>query len=174
MAELLAGGEGGVAICPHELRLSGDLFPGHASHVGKPEQPHGQADEGDPDELTFGEELDGRYVSVQGRLQQEYVRPALMVADHQIPPVPVEMLGALPLHVHLAQPEEAEAGSIRSDPTVDDPAVELAAEPPFERRRAHRTHGCDQEQRDAQRDGVQRHQRRCQYAFQERHETLLS
>ena len=76
-----------LLIVASQTGVAGECFAAIATHVGESEQPHRDPEEWNPDQLLFDEELERRDTSQKRILQDENVRPALMIRDHDVPAI---------------------------------------------------------------------------------------
>ncbi len=114
--ESFAGVADVLAIRVFEIRILGDLSLGGAFQIGEAKNVHAETDEGYPDELCLGEELDRRQSVPKDCLQHEDVGPTLMIRDHQIPLVFRHAFLAFPFNPHFRGSEDSEQPAIEAGP----------------------------------------------------------
>ena len=126
--ETLACFKGVVAIVVPQLRIGFELFTGNPSHIGKTQKPHGDTNEGHPDELLFGKKFDCGYDTTEVGLQHDDVGPTLVIADHQIPLVCGQLVSFRPRDLEVRQPQRFIHPAVVAGPGAVDP-VKVLVEP---------------------------------------------
>ncbi len=152
----LAGPARAGQILAALFRVLGQVFLAESLHEGKLQRPPAQADHRHPDQLLLEEELEKRHAPVELVLQHENVRPALVVAGHQVGVMHVDLIQAL--HVPADRANQIHPEAVHRDPGLGDPVHAEAQAALYRWNGKRQLEQRQGEQRPAPEQGIERQQ----------------
>ena len=150
------------------LPISGPPAP----HVRKAQQPHGQAQQRDPDEFLLGKEFQRRHDAAKGVLQQDDVGPGLMIGNDQVAPVQAHRFRQLHAQFQPVQSERRGHHAIATHPAVYHPIHPAVQTLPQAGKRQQHAHQPHEVERCAPDGSIQSQEGRRQGAAQKIHSSV--
>ena len=139
-------------VAPAELRVARDLAAVVAAHEREIQRPPGQPQHRHPEQRTLEEEAQQRDAPVEHLLQYQDVDPALVVGQHQVMAVALQVAGAV--DVEPRRGEAVDHRAVDRDPVLGQAGQQWIAGPPHGGQRQHRLEQAHQQQRQGMDQGI--------------------